>query len=118
MEPTETDARRRRSSAASRIGGQLLLWIQDGAPERLALIRDDLDAAEGLDPLEPFGVTSDESETAPMTVTTDPISGRVPQIVGAVLLALVALFVITKDTGLMHGTVGDDFISHATTGQP
>lgn len=112
---TADDERRLRSTAASRIGGQLLLWIQDGSPQRLDQIRTYLDDATDLEPIKPFGITYTESENPPMepTLDTDRPIGRAPVIVGGVLLALVSLFVITKDTGLLHGTVGADFVEQA-----
>lgn len=118
MDPTDPAARRLRSTAASNIGAQLLLWVRDGDADRLAQMHAALDAAADLDPLEPFGLTPAESETDPMTTTTDPAPTRVPQIVGGVLLALVALFVVTKDTGLVHGTVGQNFLDQVEEGRP
>ena len=47
------------------------------------------------------------------TLDTDRPIGRVPLIVGGALLALVSLFVVLKDTGTVHGTVGADFVEQA-----
>jgi hypothetical protein len=118
MEPTDTAARRRRSTAASDIGAQLILWVRDGHPDRLADMHAALEAAADLDSLEPFGLTPAESETDRMTTTTDPAPSRVLQIVGGALLALVALFVITKDTGLVHGTAGQNFLDQVEESRP